>query len=516
MADNAALAGLMARPQATENYVSIADMMRNRQLAQSQIAAQQQQIAASQTGQGLTQEQTRAAQLENQQRQIQLQDQQRQMEYWANPEKYQEEAPTTPNEAPSETQAASLGSAMTGTPIAAGSTPQAPAKVNFAEQMLGLDSADPLAKQANGMIRAGVMPQTVTANAQALLGFRTAVLKQTTDKQAVVKDGLAEINKILAPIGAEQDQAKRTAMLQAAEPELQKASQFDPSLHQAIMQADAQHVDKILNLTGGMQDVLEYGTKQEQEKEAKLKTEPPTDAHIKDAVRTIASYPAIPDPMKAGFAEEIKNAPTIAALEKIQDRADKASESFQRSADARAQAETMADIEKRKAVQLLAVKDDQELTGKLANSQAIRGLLNMSAGGNQQATQDALVRFAEHEVVEGGVKRFNETELNALGSNVGTKLRQLEAWKAKNFEGKLPAATNAEIQKVLDFEDEQARGTHNQNISTLSSRMGVNLEPGTPKAGGNAPKMMFARDPQGKLHFAPEGTPLPAGWKAGK
>ena len=28
--------------------------------------------------------------------------------------------------------------------------------------------------------------------------------------------------------------------------------------------------------------------------------------------------------------------------------------------------------------------------------------------------------------------------------------------------------------------------------------------------------MMFARDPQGKLHQAPIGTPLPKGWKAGR
>lgn len=30
---------------------------------------------------------------------------------------------------------------------------------------------------------------------------------------------------------------------------------------------------------------------------------------------------------------------------------------------------------------------------------------------------------------------------------------------------------------------------------------------------GNSPKMIQARDPQGKLHQAPAGTPLPAGWK---
>ncbi len=37
---------------------------------------------------------------------------------------------------------------------------------------------------------------------------------------------------------------------------------------------------------------------------------------------------------------------------------------------------------------------------------------------------------------------------------------------------------------------------------------------GGPAAGGGA--VMYARDPQGKLHQAPVGTPLPKGWKAGQ
>lgn len=55
---NAVLGSLMARPEATQNYVSIADMMRNRALAQ-------QQISASQTGQQLTEQQIESARMQN-------------------------------------------------------------------------------------------------------------------------------------------------------------------------------------------------------------------------------------------------------------------------------------------------------------------------------------------------------------------------------------------------------------------------------------------------------------------
>jgi hypothetical protein len=485
MADtNAILGSLAARPEATQNMTSVADMMRQRQMQPYQQAQMQAQTAQTQAQLPIQQGQAQQLDLENQQRQIALQDQQRQMEYWSNPEKYSEDS--------TEAAQPSVAGAMSGAP------PATPQKVQFAEQMLGLSSDDPLAKQTNGMIRAGVTPNTVATTAQGLLKMRADILKQSADKQELTTKGLAAVNQGLAPIAAEKDPEKRAAMLAAAEPELQKLSAFDPSLHQAIMNADPQHLDSILSLTTGLQASLEYGTKQAQLNAEKLKTEPPSDQQRQDAVRTIASYPAIPESMKQGFSQEIKNAPTIAQAEKIQERADAAQQSFQRSSDARMQAETMADVEKRKAVQLLAVKDDADLATTLQNSQGIRGLLDMSAGGNQQATQAALVRFAEHEVVEGGVKRFNETELNALGPNVGTKLRQLEAWKAKNFSGKLPDATNAEIQKILDYEDQQAHDNHAQKINSLSGRMGVQLAPEVKAAGGT---------PTGKNFTAPSDAP---------
>ena len=54
--------------------------------------------------------------------------------------------------------------------------------------------------------------------------------------------------------------------------------------------------------------------------------------------------------------------------------------------------------------------EDQKLGSALDQTSGIRGLLNMSTGGNETASQAAQVRFAEHEVKEGGINRFNQTE----------------------------------------------------------------------------------------------------------
>jgi hypothetical protein len=454
MADNAVLASLMARPQATENYVSVADAMRNRAMLPYQEAQTQAQTQATQAQIPIQQQQAQQLELENRQRQIQLQDQQHQMEYWSNPEKYEEEAPAAPNDGVAKLQTASLGSAMTGTPIPTGSpATAAPAKVNFAEQMLGLDSSDPLAKQANGMIRAGVMPQSVTANAQALLGFRTAVLKQTADKQAVVKDGLAEINKILAPIGAEQDTAKRAAMLQAAESELQKASTFDPSLHQAIVQADPLHVDKILNLTGGMQDVLEYGTKQAQQLAEKQKTAVPDTNDRRLANQTIMTYDVLPAAMRQGFQAEINNAPTIAAMEKIQARADEAYKSEQLKQASMAQARAMMGNKFGEtgltANEKIWSDPQHGFAGALAQAKQTKAAIVAGADGNGLMT--SMVPTMEVLGINhaAGISRISPQEAQAAGAPGGWAERW-NAWANKAAAGKLSPELAKEGQQLMD------------------------------------------------------------------
>jgi hypothetical protein len=210
---------------------AIRGLMQGQQLQQQQL---QQEQALEPGRLQLQGEQVKGAQFENQQRQIDLQNVQKAQEYWTDPSKFQ---------------------GATGTKTAAGS--------GFAENALGLQSDDPLAQHINGMIRAGVNPtmgpNSAIATGKQLLDFRSNVLKQTADQQKVTTDGLATINKILTPIAAESDLGKRTAMLKEASPTLEEASRFDPSIHQAVMTADPNHLDKITTMTGALQDITNYG-----------------------------------------------------------------------------------------------------------------------------------------------------------------------------------------------------------------------------------------------------------------
>lgn len=455
MADNnAILASMLPHALPPETMGTVADAMRTRALLPYQLKQAQQQIDTGQMGQQLTQQQIQAAQLENQQRQIQLQDQQNQMEYFAHPEKYQQEPTEMPEQAPSEPQGATLGGGMTGTPAPQGSTPTAPAKVNFAEQMLGLSPDDPLAKQTNGMIRAKVMPASVLAYAQGLMKFRADTLKQTADKQTIVKDGLAEINRLLAPIGAEQDINKRGEMLAAAEPELQKASMFDPSLHQALMQADPLHVDKVLNLTGGMQDVLEYGTKQAQQTAEKQKTAVPDANDKKLANQTIATYDVLPAAMRQGFQAEINNAPTIATMEKIQARADEAYKSEQMKQASLAQARAMQGNKFGEAGLTANDKlwtDPQHgFAGTLAQIQQTKKSIIAGADGNgllASLTPTMEVLGIGH---AAGISRVPPTEAQAAGAPGGWA-EQWNAWATKAVKGKLTAQLAKEGNELTDI-----------------------------------------------------------------
>jgi hypothetical protein len=196
----------------------------------------------------------------------------------------------------------------------------------------------------------------------------------------------------------------------------------------------------------------------------------PNPTQLQNATQTLASYSAIPPNMRAGLTAEMKNAPDVETLQKIQARADAAQESFQRSADARTQANAMKDVAVGQVVAGKLVTEDQKLGTALDQTTGIRQLLDMSKGGNQTATPAAMTRFAEHEIVEGGVKRMTQTELNALTLGLGSYGRQFQAWVDKGFQGKMPEATNQDMQTILDAEDKSANVAHDRNVGYIQNR----------------------------------------------
>jgi hypothetical protein len=205
--------------------------------------------------------------------------------------------------------------------------------------------------------------------------------------------------------------------------------------------------------------------------EKEQKTAAPSVQQKTDAVNTINSYSMVPPAMRAGLSKEMQDAPNEEALQKIQARADQANESFQRSADARAQAATMKNVAVAQQVGVMLVKQDEKLQDSLADTGGIRQQLGMGGDGNQTASSTALLRFAEHEVKQGGINRFNQTEMNMLGSGSGSWMRQMQTWIDKGMHGTPPAAKVSEINAILDAEDKIASQKHSQAVDDINQRM---------------------------------------------
>jgi len=229
----------------------------------------------------------------------------------------------------------------------------------------------------------------------------------------------------------------------------------------------------------------------------------PTPEQLTNAVQTLGTYNAVPPNMRVGLVNEMKAAPDLETLQKVQSRADAANESFQRSADARAQAAAMRDVGLQQVVAGKLVAEDQKLGSALDQTGGIRGLLDMSKGGNQAAGAAAMTRFAEHEIVEGGVKRMNQLEYENLATKLGSYGRQFQSWVDGGFKGEPPAATNSEIHTILDAEDQAANNTHERNVGYVMNRY---AKPGTGgNAGGSAAASGFTRvrASDGALHDIP-------------
>lgn len=309
------------------------------------------------------------------------------------------------------------------------------------------------------------------------------------------KSQLGNLNDQLAPIvEASQDpkhdkQDLNTQIAKFANELKVNSDRYPPdAVAKADKITDAPSIVALFNSAQLHEHMTEDATKQAEEQTAKAaatqKTQAAAGIRDKDGVYTpqarsamdtiknyaIGSGGAIPPAMVAGLTKEMQNAPDMESLQGIQKRADSVNESFQRSADARAQASAIKDVGIQQTVAGKLVAEDQKLGTALDQTGGIRQLLDMSKGGNETATNAAQVRFAEHEIVEGGVKRMNQAELQGLTQSLGTYGRQFQAWMDKGFQGAMPPATNKEMQTILDAEDQNANVTHERNIGYISNR----------------------------------------------
>jgi len=115
----------------------------------------------------------------------------------------------------------------------------------------------------------------------------------------------------------------------------------------------------------------------------------------------------------------------------------------------------------------MVTKEANDRDSDLKNIVDLKNNLAQIDNKNQAATSTFQVKFAEHEIVEGGVKRLNETELNALTKGLGNYGRQFDAWVSKGFKGDMPPATKDEMLTILNAEEQARNNLYNSRVGNI-------------------------------------------------
>ncbi len=149
----------------------------------------------------------------------------------------------------------------------------------------------------------------------------------------------------------------------------------------------------------------------------------------------------------------------------------------------------------------------------VADARRVKALITKAQGGNPAAS--GVIPIAE---LRTFVNRVNAQELKQVSTGAGSVYDRVSGWikGATTEEGPIPAAVLKGMSEIADLQEQLANQKHQMEVNILNSKTGAKVKPvdfSTVGAGPTAPKTIRARDVQGKLHEAPAGTALPAGWK---
>lgn len=151
-----------------------------------------------------------------------------------------------------------------------------------------------------------------------------------------------------------------------------------------------------------------------------------------------------------------------------------------------------------------------------------QGFSSAGASGHQAAQATAVANAGEDMIK---TITSNKAKLGTLsawvqkhGLNTPIADPDLAGLQAQlsSFAALQPAMHGFRSHSALETFDKIIGGLQQNPDATIASIRGIlkvtgNMNPALRKP--NASRVIFARDPQGKLHQAPEGTPLPANWK---
>lgn len=155
-------------------------------------------------------------------------------------------------------------------------------------------------------------------------------------------------------------------------------------------------------------------------------------------------------------------------------------------------------------------KTAKDYTDKLGASQQLLDTIHAAQAGNKAAPGVIPIEQVRSVLSNG---RVNQAELRGVSSQAGSLMDRIEGWVNKSTKGEpIPPDILRDTASLATIQQQAARRGYDAGIQRLKTR-GVDVSkiaaPTISGGGGN----IRARDPQGKLHEAPAGTALPAGWK---
>jgi hypothetical protein len=154
----------------------------------------------------------------------------------------------------------------------------------------------------------------------------------------------------------------------------------------------------------------------------------------------------------------------------------------------------------------MSAKEANDRDSDLKNVTDLQNNLAQMNEGNQTAMNTFKTKFAEHEIVEGGVKRMNQAELEALTSKLGTFGRQFQSWTDSGFKGDMPTATKNEMAQILNAEVQSRNQLYNRRVGNINKFIRGTTAPSSQPSGQGTPQPRIVpagatpgRDAQGNI-----------------
>lgn len=151
-----------------------------------------------------------------------------------------------------------------------------------------------------------------------------------------------------------------------------------------------------------------------------------------------------------------------------------------------------------------------EYNKAVAASQDIASLISEARAGNKAAYANMPVEGVLQITTSRGTTRVNRQELEAY-AGAGSAFDRLAGKIGKWTTGaSIPKDVLNDLEAMHGEFAKNAAANYDRKLQSVNQNYHSNFK-AVPGASGA--KTIRARDPQGKLHEAPAGTPLPAGWK---